>query len=120
MTQIKNIPSAIEKKYNFTEDDLMNPEKAAIATVALLADMYIWLKRYINSPSRKKKVEELIHDKKIKAACSITKENIFSYLPYLRYKPSQIFKETATPEKNQYVKKIQMYAKGLKMHYAQA
>lgn len=90
LTQIKDIPAAIEKKYNFTEEDLMNPEKAAIATVALLAEMYIWLKRYIDSPLRKKRVEKLIHDKKIKASCPITTENIFSYVPYLRYKPSQI------------------------------
>lgn len=95
LTQIRyqNIPKNIKDKYKIQRDDLVNPEKAAIATMAMLADY----KQQIIS--NRGKLENLSND------------NIYDFLPYVHNQPETIRTglkdgQTIDPSKNTYVKNV--------------
>jgi hypothetical protein len=93
LTQIKQIPTPIASHYGIDKSDLMNPHAAAVATLGLLAENLVVLKRLENNHP------------------DITPENRMDYLLYLYMGSSrQIIEGEATPDKNIYIKKAKQYA----------
>jgi hypothetical protein len=93
LTQIKQIPGQITQHYGIDKGDLMNPHAAAVATLGLLAENLVVLKRLeSNHPD-------------------ITPENRMDYLLYLYMGSSrQIIQGEATPDKNIYISRAKQYA----------
>ena len=93
LTQIKQIPTQISTQYGIDKGDLMNPHAAAVATLGLLAENLVVLKRLeSNHPD-------------------ITPENRMDYLLYLYMGSSrQIIEGEATPDKNIYIQRAKQYA----------
>ena len=97
-TQIKKIPHEIKGFYNFKKKDLKKPENAAVATLGFLA--------------------QSLRELKIKAKKNpdITKDNLMDYLHYIYMGSShEIINQTATPEKNIYLRQLKAYVKGLEL-----
>lgn len=114
---IKNNPKLKElyTKYKITETNLDDPKFCAIATFLFLADAYQTLETYkIGNTNYNKKMTEYNNNKNKKKPLPINDWNIFSYLPYLFNKPSEIYNGTATPDTNNYIsalnKKIETVA----------
>lgn len=103
LTQIKPVNivnNPILQKYNITMESLNKPKDAAIATMVIIGQAYKELKwlRQAN-----------------KLTLPITDANIYDYVLYMYQNRWEIFKGTATPDKNQYLKNVKNYASSLKL-----
>ena len=96
LTQIKNVPEAIQKEYGIKKTELDIPENAAIATMGFLAAALVELKvKARNNPD-------------------INSDNQYDYLHYIYMgRPSEITEGTATPNKNIYYRQIREAGEGL-------
>jgi len=98
-TQIKKVPVRIAQQYGVTKESLSNPEHAALATLAFLAEALEELK-----------AKEKFHP-------DISGRNRIHYLHYIYMgKSYEIVKGTATPEKNIYYQNLQQYLKGIEIY----
>ncbi len=96
LTQMKRVPTLIAKEYGITKSELGEPEKAAIATMGFLADALVELKA------------------KARKNPDINSDNQFDYLHYIYMgKAKEITEQTATPEKNIYLRQIREAGEGL-------
>lgn len=103
LTQIKPVnidKDPILQKYKITSESLNDPANAAIATLVVIGKAY-------------KELKGLRQAGKIKLP--INDQNIYDYVVYMYYKRSEIYNNTATPEKNKYVKHIKEYTDGLSL-----
>lgn len=93
-TQIKVIPQKIRDAYGISVDDLNEPDKAAIATMAFLIETHKYLKQMIVNHN----------------LTYINNDNIADYLPYIYYGNGKaLIAGTATPETNRYVQNLKKY-----------
>lgn len=98
-TQIKRIPAKIEAHYGITKEKLSNPKDSAIATMGFLAEAMVELKN------------------RAKTYPSITRENRLDYLHYIYMGSThEIKNQTATPDKNIYLRQLKEYLKGVKIY----
>ncbi|MFT6070705.1 MAG: hypothetical protein ACJAT2_001332 [Bacteriovoracaceae bacterium] len=98
-TQIKTVPSKIEEHYKITKDNISEPKNAAIATMGFLAEAMVELKN------------------RAKTYPAITRENRLDYLHYIYMGSThEIKNQTATPDKNIYLRQLKEYLKGVKLY----
>lgn len=98
-TQIKTVPSKIEEHYKITKDNISDPKNSAIATMGFLAEAMVELKN------------------RAKTYPAITRENRLDYLHYIYMGSThEIKNQTATPDKNIYLRQLKEYLKGVKLY----
>ena len=102
LTQIKKIPQSIETHYGYKPSDLNAPEAAAITTIGYLVDA----------------ISELHGKIERYNVTSVDLKNFYEHLIYIYTgRSSQLINNTATPDKNIYIKKIRKRRASIVVYY---
>ena len=95
-TQIKKVPSLIQYAYGIEVEDLVEPDKAAVATMGFLIEALAELKQRAKNNGR----------------AEITPDKYVDYLPYIYFGQAQkISNGQAQPNKNAYIQEMKAHMK---------